>query len=370
MSAKFKLPGWLLLLFVAGCQSDGSHPQPPRSNAGTSAGVASSPRPPGVAEARAESFTEVTAAQPIRPEWLKPPAALFRLGPGDAIDIEILGEPGTQATAIIGPDGKLYYSLLPGIFVWGLTLSETKAVLENTLAKYIRVKPEVGLTLRSVGSQRIWILGSVQRPGVYALATPMTLLETISAAGGAAMAPDNATELADLENSFLLRGGQILNVDFSRLLRHGDWSQNLYLQPDDLVYLRSATSREIYVLGAVAIPNVLDYSSQSSLASAVAAAGGTIPTAYSRHVAIVRGSLSHPRITTIDYEKVVRGQARDVRLEPGDIVYVPFSPFRKLEQLAEQILSTFVRTIAINEGRNAVQQNGVPVGVTVPIASP
>ena len=58
-------------------------------------------------------------------------------------------------------------------------------------------------------------------------------------------------ETADLQNSFVMREGQLLKVDFYKLLRQGDLSQNIYLQPDDFVYVRSASARNVYVLGAV-----------------------------------------------------------------------------------------------------------------------
>jgi protein involved in polysaccharide export with SLBB domain len=171
--------------------------------------------------------------------------------------------------------------------------------------------------------------------------------------------------VVDLPNSFVLRQGQLLKVDFYRLLRRGDMSQNIYLQSDDLVYLRPATARNIYVLGAVPAPNVLPFSAESTLLSAIATVGGTVPYAYESHVAIIRGSLTEPRIAIVDYKAIRRGQATDVRLAPGDIVYVPFAPYRRLAIFAEQILAQFVQTIAINEGNRAVLEAPPPVGVSV-----
>src|SRR6266849_6285608 len=199
----------------------------------------------------------------------------FRLGPGDTIEIEALGEPGPPSIALVGPDGKIYHGLLGGTFVWGLTLTEAKELLEKDLAKYVRVKPEVALTLRNVASKRVWILGGVQKPGVYPLAAPVTLLEAISAAGGIGAAtaatgiPVSSAETTDLENSFVIREGKLMPIDFSKLLRRGDLSQNIYLHADDFVYLRPLLSKgDIYVLGAVAAPNIVDYREHMSLIAA------------------------------------------------------------------------------------------------------
>ncbi len=352
-------PGFLFLcaaLLLVGCRGHG-----PSFDAHRPAALAGP----------ATAFVTAGVTNQIQKSWLQAPTNFYTLGPGDSIGIEILGEPGSQTSSLVGPDGKIYYSLLPGKFVWGMTLSEVKAQLETDLARYIRVRPEVGITLNTVGSKRVWILGSVQSPGLYYLSTPTTLLEAISSAGGTLTAPGSTEEMADLKRSFVMRHGQLLPVDFYKLLREGDFSQNVYLQPDDFVYLRPGLSKEVYVLGAVAQPNLVPWRDQLSLATVVASAGGTLPYAYLSHVAIIRGSLSEPSIAVVDFKAIEKGRGSDVRLQPGDIVYIPFAPYRKLALFAEQIVNQFVRTIAINEGRNAVSRGGpVPVSVGLGGISP
>ncbi len=360
------LPLLFLALLMAGCHSYGPQfdPRHPELEAyGRELIAAHFPKFVKLEEAAAAT---AGATNRINPEWLKPPSDFFKLGPGDVLDLEILGETGSRSTSVVGPDGKVYYSLLPGVFVWGMTLSETREVLEKELAKYIRLKPEVSVTLKTVGSKRVWILGSVTDPGLYPLTAPITLLQAISAAGGTVTTPISAEETADLQNSFVMREGQLLKVDFYKLLRLGDLSQNLYLQPDDFVYVRSATAKNVYVLGAVAAPNVVRFFDQVSLVSAISGAGGTLPYAHLSQVAIVRGSLAEPAIAIVDYKAILKGQIEDVRLEPGDIVYVPFVPYRGLALFGEEILRQFASTIAINEGQRAVLKTSTPVGVSVP----
>ena len=313
------------------------------------------------------AFTTVSPLKPIQQEWLKPSEDFFRLGPGDVLEIEVIGGKEAPATATVGPDGKIYYSLLPGLFVWGLSLSEARELIEEQMRKQLVERPEIGLTLKGVGSRRIWILGNVANPGVYSLATPVTLLEAIAAAGGIAQASGGTSETADLAKSFVLRHGRPIAVDFKRLFHGGDLSQNIYLQPDDYVYLRPAMTKEVYVLGTVVTPNIVPFTTRMSLATAIAYTGGPAKYASLSHVAIVRGSLTQPSIATINFHHVLEGKAPDVELEPGDLVYVPTSPFVRLEIFADSILSTFVQTIAVNEGRNVVVPFSSPVGVSVPV---
>jgi polysaccharide biosynthesis/export protein len=312
------------------------------------------------------AFTSVSSSNAIQKEWLSPSADFFRLGPGDVLDVEIIGAKDPPNTTMVGPDGKLYYSLLPGLFVWGLSLSEARDLIESQMAKILRDRPEIGLTLKGVGSRRVWILGSVVNPGVYSLGTPVTLLEAIAAAGGVTQVTGGSAEAADLSKSFVLRHGKPIGVDLKKLLHGGDLSQNIYLQADDFVYLRPTTTKEVYVLGSVVTPNIVPFTTRMSLATAIAYTGGPARWASLSHVAIVRGSITQPSIATVNFHHVLEGKLPDVELEPGDLVFVPTSAFVKLEVFADSILTIFVQTIAVNEGRAAVVPSTDPIGVSVP----
>jgi len=242
----------------------------------------------------------------------------------------------------------------------------------------------VSVTLRMVGSKYIWLLGRLNKPGIYPLAGPTTLLEALAGAGGPARSASQVSteDLADLRHSFVVRQGQFLPVDFYRLLREGDTSQNIYLQADDFVYVPSTLSQEVYVLGAVRLPRAVPYTEKMTLISAIAGGSGMeryewissgswdpgpfAKDAYLSHVAVVRGSLAVPEIAVVDYNAIVHGKASDVRLEPGDIIYVPNSPYTTLKRYFNIILNSFVTTVAANEGIRA-GGGTVGVGVSVPV---
>ena len=309
-----------------------------------------------------------TAAQ-----LLKPSPAPFTLGPGDKLELEMLGDPTSKTLTSVGADGRIYFHLLPGLDVWGLTLAETKALLEKELQQFIKDQPVVSVTLRGVESKRIWLLGRFTSPGVFNMPAPMTLLEAIAMAGGTmSMAGQRDSgsaltgeEVADLRRAFVMRKGERLPVNLHRLLNDGDLSQNIFLEADDFIYIPTATAREVTVLGAVAQPRTVPYVEGMGLIRAIAHANGTAPEAYQHHVAIVRGSLTEPRVGIIDYRDIAMGRAPDVVLEPGDIVYVPYGPYRYLVRYADIILKTFVNTVAINEGTRAVDAR--QTSVVIPI---
>jgi polysaccharide export outer membrane protein len=335
----------------------------------------------GVTTAAASTAARMTMTNQLSPELLQPSTEWFTLGPGDRVEIEVVGHADTRAITFVGPDGKLYYHLLPGLDVWGLTLTQARDLIEKELAKYL-TDPQVAMTLREIGSKHVWILGRLNKPGIYPLSTPTTLLESLALAGGSARSTSQVTteELADLRHSFVMRRGQNLPVDFYRLLHEGDISQNIYLQPDDFVYVPSALSQEIYVLGAVKAPRTVPYGERMTLVSALAGAAGAAtvewiaqgatlgpqPDAYLSHVAIVRGSLAQPQLIIANYGAIVKGREADIPLEPGDIIYVPNAPYSTLKRYLNTIVNTFITTVAANEGIRA-GGGTVSVGVSVPV---
>lgn len=339
---------------------------------------------PVPANSAAFAPTPVTDLPGLDPALLQRPTTPYRLGPGDELEIEVLGDIDTRSITKVGPDGKVYFYMLPGIDVWGLTVGEVRDRISEGLSQFVRERQPVSVTLRAANSQRVWVLGRLNQPGVYPLTGPTTLLEAIAQAGGlsarsaitslAGPTPlantargEGSDEAADLSRAFVIRQGQMLRVDFRRLLREGDMSQNIYLQPDDFIYLPAGDTGTVHVLGAVFQPRAVESTSQMSLVRAVAEAGGTIQDAHWTQVAIVRGSLSQPKVAVVDFKAIMHGQAPDIALEQGDIVYVPFTPYRVLRRYVDMILSTFVRTVGVNEGARAITRQAVPVGVNVPI---
>jgi protein involved in polysaccharide export with SLBB domain len=322
----------------------------------------------GVQSGSATNFAGVAVTNQLNPELLRPPLEPFTLGPGDRIELEIMGDPASRSLVVVGPDGKIYYYLLPGLDVWGLTLNQAKQRLESELQAYI-AGAQVAITLRGIESKRVWLLGRLHNSGVYPAGEPITLLEAISLAGGVlnVSGPGLAggEQLADLHRSFVVRQGQLLPVDFERLIAGGDMSQNIYLRPDDFVYVPSAAAQDIYVLGAVRQPKAVSFAQATTLIAAITEAGGTIKDAYLSHIGIVRGSVTRPRIAVVSYRDIVAGRTVDVRLEPQDIVYVPFSPYRNLIKYVDLILTTFVRAEAINEGARAAGATSLPVGISI-----
>ena len=315
----------------------------------------------------ARGFHDLGETNSIEPVWLKPPTNEFRLGPGDHLEVDLIGSGQGSQPALVGPDGKIYFDLLPGLQVWGLTTAQTGALLERELAKFYK-NPRVSVTLREVRSSRVWVLGRLNTPGIYPLETPMTIIDAVTRAGGLYSAQFTGTteELADLQHSFLLRHGRFLPVNFKKLIHEGDMAQNVYLEPDDFIFLPSAMSSQVYVLGSVRSPRPVSFKDNVTLSSAIANAFGTLPDAWLGEVIIIRGSLTDPHYAVVNFQDILKGKAPEVSLQPRDIVYVPDHPLGLFQNAIKTVVDTFVRTVAANEGIRAAGGNAnVGVGVNV-----
>jgi polysaccharide export outer membrane protein len=359
------------LLFAAGCQTDSGGKNTHASQQYSDAFVAPSM---GNQDVQLLSVTNTLDAA-----LLRAPTNLFTLGPGDKLEIELADETNSITTTVVGPDGKIYFSLLPGIDVWGLTLGQTRQMIQHNLTRYVRGEPQVNVTLRDVQSKHVWLLGRFQQPGIYNMAAPTTLLEAIAAAGGSQSFAGQrqiseggplGEDLADLEHSFIVRNNKMLPVNFYNLLDKGDLSQNIYLQPDDFVYFAPSYAKQVYVLGAVLQPKPVQYVKGMTLMQAIAASYGTVRDAWLGHVTIVRGSLANPQVAFVNYYDIAKGHAPDVALQPRDIVYVPLTRYRYLRKYLDIALNTFVSSVAINAGSQlTTPRGGGPSGITIPVGS-
>lgn len=288
----------------------------------------------------------------------------YRLARGDILEISIFDEEETTIeNAMIAPDGKLYYTVLEGIQAADRKPDEVAKEIQANL-DHLFLHPLVSITPRETQALNYRVLGRVQTPGVFPFEGPVTLSEAISEAGG--LLTQTAKEqdygrrylipYANLENSFITRGNQKLDVDFQKLLLEGDNSQNIYLRPDDYIYIAGSERKEVFVLGYVNAPQRLPYVPKMTLMSTIATVGGwPTPSPYSPNldrVLVIRGSLECPRVCCVSVNTILCGQALDVFLEPGDIVYASHKHFRFGREMVLFAIDSFITAFVSGAGEH------------------
>ena len=274
----------------------------------------------------------------------------YELGPGDVVNFALFGRPELDRPGFrIAPDGTVSFLQAQNINVNGLTLDEARLAIEKGLTSHFR-SPRVIITPQEVGSKRFTILGKVTKKGIVTLERPITLVEAIANAGGleTGLFEYKIIELADLDRSFLSRGGRHLPIDFRRLLHDGEMKYNVEIEPNDFIYIASNISNDYYVLGAVANPGIQGLTEDASAISAISRRGGFTERAWTSRVLVIRGSFEKPQTFVINVKDILSARDKDFKLEPKDIVYIADKPWAEAEDILKVAISAFTTSAATN----------------------
>ena len=213
----------------------------------------------------------------------------YVIGAADLIAISVLDNKDLDTVVSVTPGGKIAVPLIGDTQAAGLTVSELTDRLTQELEKKVK-SPQVTVTLREVNSYRIYFLGRVGKPGILTSKSEVTLLQALSMAGG-------ILDGADLSLSYVARGRERVPVDFVKLLRNGDLSQNIALDPDDTVVIPDNPKNVIYVTGEVKQPGMLPFVKErdwTALRAVVAVGGFTQFAAKSKAYLIREGPAAAP----------------------------------------------------------------------------
>ena len=311
-------------------------------------GLAPEKTPPQASSVPSPSPTEEKQGRPVEEqlaELRQTLAALEaqpHLGKSDLLSISVYDEQDLSLENIpIRPDGKISFPLVGDVQAEGRTVDELATDITEKLKQYL-LAPKVTVVVQAFNSLSYTITGEVVKPGVFPLMTNISLVDAIAKAGGLNKGQyrGSSVELADLTHAFISRNDQILPVDFVRLLRQGDMRFNIQIQPGDYISIPSGLSKEIYIIGEVKSPALFAFREEMPLSRTLAMAEGFTPDADKSRIHVVRGSLHNPTLIVADFNQIITGQAQDVQLEPGDIVFVPTTGLANWARMLNQIMPT------------------------------
>lgn len=238
------------------------------------------------------------------------------LQPGDKLLVQVWGEDIPNPVFSISPGGMLvltpYY--IGSVPAAGRTLAQVREeILRRLKALYKDPQVTVSIVEYSPRRTQVYVFGEVEKPGAYSVSWGATVLDAIGQAGGLKAS-------ADPSRATLVRpGGSILTVDLSRLIFHGDQSQNVELKPGDTLVVPRGT---VLVLGAVKQPGQFPIAPDLRVVNLLQLAGGLQEQADPRNARILRrdGLILHVDLWALLNE----GQAQqNLPVEAGDIFFVP-----------------------------------------------
>jgi polysaccharide export outer membrane protein len=155
----------------------------------------------------------------------------YVIGPQDVLDISVWKEPELTRGVAVRPDGKISMPLLNDVQAAGRTPLQLAADITAGLKKFV-TDPQVTVIVSTINSQRVFILGEVNRAGAYPLLPNMTVLQALSSAGG-------TTIYANLKKIYLLRmedGKQVKHpFNYKDVLAGKAADQNILVKAGDTI---------------------------------------------------------------------------------------------------------------------------------------
>jgi polysaccharide export outer membrane protein len=171
------------------------------------------------------------APAPLVPVPSVPPPAGYVIGPDDVLQVIYWREKDVSAEVTVRPDGMISLPLLNDVKAAGLTPEQLRDAVNEAAKKFFE-DPNVTINIRTINSRKVFIAGSVARPGAYALTAPTTVLQLIAMAGG-------LTEVANKGKIAVMRqeSGRPVRYPFNyKDVANGkNLKQNIELKPGDTV---------------------------------------------------------------------------------------------------------------------------------------
>lgn len=155
----------------------------------------------------------------------------YRIGPEDVLEVSVWKEEGLRKEVLVRPDGAISFPLAGDVRAQGRSVEEVRTELAARLAKFIP-EPVVSLLVLKVASNRIYVLGRVNKPGEYTAGRVIDVLQALAMAGGLnAFADEKDIRVVRRESGRSV----VLRFDYNAVSRGREMQQNVVLQGGDVV---------------------------------------------------------------------------------------------------------------------------------------
>jgi len=216
----------------------------------------------------------------------------YRLGPGDAVIIDIYGASQESIDATVSPDGDVTIEGYGPIQVAGLTVAQANARLRQLLgARYS--SSSIKLTVGQTKTILVNVMGEVNIPGTYTLSAFATVFNALYAAGG-------ITDIGTLRNIKVYRNNrEISSIDVYDFILNGRAKGNVRLTDNDVIIVGPYECL-VNLTGKVKRPMFYEMKKNESMSSLLKYSGGFTGDAYKKAVRVVRKSSGHLTVHTVN----------------------------------------------------------------------
>ena len=204
----------------------------------------------------------------------------YRLGPGDAVYIDIYGASQKTVEATVTPDGTIVIEGFGPVQVSGLTVAQANARLKTTLgARYSSSK--VRLTVGQTKTIIVNVMGEVKTPGTYTLSAFASVFHALYMAGG-------TNDIGTLRNIKVYRNNKLVTtVDIYDYILNGKLTGNVRLADNDVIVVGPYDCL-VNVAGKVKRPMFYEMKKSETVGTVLKYAGGFTGDAYKKSVKVIR----------------------------------------------------------------------------------
>ena len=204
----------------------------------------------------------------------------YRLGPGDAVFVDIFGASQKSIQATVTPDGTIVLEGFGPVDVSGLTVAQANARLKATLgARYS--SSTVRLTVGQTKTIMVNVMGEVQAPGTYTLSAFASVFHALYMAGG-------TNDIGTLRNIKVYRNNKLVTtVDIYDYILNGKLTGNVRLADNDVIVVGPYDCL-VNVSGKVKRPMFYEMKKSESVGTVLKYAGGFTGDAYKKSVKVIR----------------------------------------------------------------------------------
>ncbi len=204
----------------------------------------------------------------------------YRLGPGDAVIIDIYGASQKTVEATVSPDGEVTIEGFGPVQVSGLTVAQANARLRSTLGTRYS-SSRVKLTVGQTKTIMVNVMGEVKAPGTYTLSAFATVFHALYMAGG-------TNDLGTLRNIKVYRHNKLVTVvDIYDYILNGKLTGNVRLADNDVIVVGPYDCL-VNITGKVKRPMFYEMKKNESVGSLLKYAGSFTGDAYKKSVRVNR----------------------------------------------------------------------------------
>lgn len=216
----------------------------------------------------------------------------YRLGPGDAVFIEIYGASQKTIEGTVSPDGTITIEGFGPVQISGLTVKEANSRLRSTLGKRYS-SSKISLTVGQTRSIMVNVMGEVNNPGTYTLPAFATVFHALYMAGG-------TNDLGTMRNIKVYRNNRLVStVDIYDYILNGKLTGNVRLADNDVISVGTYDCL-VNITGKVKRPMYYEMKKNESVATLLKYSGGFTGDAYKKSVRLVRKAGKEYSVYNVD----------------------------------------------------------------------